>query len=350
MSLLEKKLASNIANSGFFDFPSLKVQAFHRGVPLVNLAVGKSYTFFDLASITKIIFSTTYFMDAVAHKKVKLTDEVQSFLPWYKFSQVQVGELLNHSAGNHWWEPYYKHLNSDLDSIQCFQQLEKMCQQAPLKKGPRAVYSDIDFFLLGAIMESIENRPLLAIWNTLKDNFYKKTTLHFNVSNKPQYTRASYAPTENSPWRKKIMQGEVHDENAWALGGVAPHAGLFGKIDDLSAFGLLLRNTYLQKKVSYVSTESLKKFAKRSMDTKKGDWGFGFMLPSPQNSSAGDLLSRKAFGHTGFTGTALWYDPDNDLMVAMVSNRVHPTRENQGFIKLRPRIHDWIVQHVRGEK
>lgn len=349
MNAFEKNLVERIKSSGDLDFPSLKVQAFHRGSSIVNLSVGKNYTFFDLASLTKIIFSTTYFMDAFAQGKIKLTDKVQKFLPWYKHTPTQIGQLLNHSAGNEWWEPYYKKITLGLPLVQTFQQLERMCRQAPLHKGERAVYSDLDFYLLGAVMEAVENRPMLSVWKNLKETFYKSTQLHFNPKNKPSHTRSNYAPTEKSGWRGKVLQGEVHDENAWALGGVGPHAGLFGTIDDLSHYGMLLRDTYLGKKDSFVESVALRKFAARSLPVRRGDWGYGFMLPAPKNSSAGELLSKKSFGHTGFTGTALWYDPTVDLMVCMVSNRVHPTRKNQGFIRLRPRIHDWIVEHVRGE-
>lgn len=349
MTALEKEISFRIQQSGDFDFPSLKVQSYHRGCRILDLSIGKNYQYFDLASLTKIIFTTTYFMDAVATGKLKLTDKLQKHLPWYQHSSVKIDQLLNHSAGNHWWEPYYEKISLELDPVQSFQQLKKLCQKAPLKKEERAVYSDLDFLLLGAVMESIENRPLLSIWDRLKNRYYPSLRLHFNYKNQPTYARSSYAPTENSAWRKKILQGEVHDENAWSLGGVAPHAGLFGRIEDLAAYGNLLRHSYWGQKNTFVSSTVMKRFARRSLPVRRGDWGLGFMLPAPTQSSAGELLSKKAFGHTGFTGTALWYDPTEDLMIGMVSNRVYPTRKNQGFIRLRPKIHDWIVQHVRGE-
>jgi serine-type D-Ala-D-Ala carboxypeptidase len=348
MNLLESHLRDRVLKTDFFNFQGFKLQAFLKGKKIVDLKIGKTYPFYDIASITKIVFTTTYFMDAIDTKKIKYSDKVSYFLPWFSHSQILWTQLINHSAGNEWWQPFYKDINLKLSCEQKFQQMEKFCQLAPLGDAKKAVYSDLDFYLLGSIMQKIEGKPLIKVWQDLKSKFYSETDFHFNYDNKPLFAKNNYAPTENCPWRNKIIQGTVHDENAWSLGGIAPHAGLFGQIDDLAHFGLKLRQSYLNKKNNFVSHKTLKKFSQRSMPELRGDWALGFMIPSQKGSSAGDKFSRKSFGHTGFTGTSLWYDPQRDLLVCLLSNRVHPTRENQGFIQLRPRLHDWIIEELEG--
>ncbi len=344
MNTLEKELIKRSLESHDMDFQGFKFQVFHRGQKQMSIEVGKTYSFYDVASLTKIIFSTLYFMDAVEQKKIKITDSVSLHLPWYKHKQVLIENLLNHSAGHQWWQPYYKDIDLSLTGAEKYQQLLKLCQNTPRKKNAKSLYSDLDFFVLGALMEKIEKKPLLLIWENLKRKYLNNTQFHFNTDQQKKMSTSSYAPTESCPWRKKTLRGEVHDENAWALGGVAPHAGLFGRIEDLSQYGLLLRNHLLMSENNFFSPQVFKKFTSRSMSEKKGDWGLGFMLPSQKNSSAGNRLSRKSFGHTGFTGTSFWIDPERDLIFSLLSNRVHPSREQKGFIRLRPKLHDWAVE------
>ena len=137
------------------------------------------------------------------------------------------------------------------------------------------------------------------------------------------------------------MRGEVHDENTWALGGVAPQAGLFGTIGDLSNWGLELRKAVMGKRNGLCSEKTAKLFTKRRTPVTQGDWGLGFMKPG-KNSSAGKF-SKSSFGHLGFTGTSIWIDPKRDLVVSILSNRVHPTRDNIEIRKLRPLIHNIVV-------
>ena len=354
MSPLEKQIRSQVSASGEFDFQGFKLQVHRKGRKTIDMAMGKTYPLYDLASLTKIIFTTFYFIHAHSQKKMGLRKKLKEILAWYAHDRVEVGQLLNHSAGNHWWQPFYKKIDRGLDRTQRYQQLEKLCQSASVKPNQKAIYSDIDFFILGSLMQSLENKPLSEIWDELKSQFYGQSGLHFNGGHKLQFAKTKYAPTEKCSWRKKTLQGEVHDENAWSLGGVAPHAGLFGSGDDLASYGLLLRSLYYaKKKPASVSIKpqawsslcaSLKLFSKRSVPRAKGDWGYGFMLPSKPRSTAGQFFHESSFGHIGFTGISLWFDPKADLLVTLVSNRVHPSRDNKGFVRLRPQIHDWIMQ------
>ena len=341
-------LKQKIEKSADFDFQGLKVTAYKGGRNLVDLSVGKTYDYYDVASLTKIFFTTLWFMDQQEQDAKILRRSVQSLLPWYAHSGPTVGGLLNHSAGNNWWQPFYKEIAGNLSPEQSYQQMESLCRKAPLSKNPKAVYSDIDFYLLGSIMQKIEGTSLARIWERIKKNYYSRSHFHFNCENKLQKSLTDYAPTEKCLWRKKIMRGQVHDENCWALGGMAPHAGLFGRISDLSLYGNLMRKIW-RGQHSRINALTLKKFSSRSLPESRGDWGYGFMVPSLKGSSAGELFNKSSFGHTGFTGTSFWFDHQRDLFVGILSNRVYPTRENKGFVRLRPQIHDWIVQKLEGK-
>lgn len=345
MKQLNSTLKKQAQQSEDLDFSGFKLQAYKEGKKIVDLKVGKTYRFYDLASLTKIIFTTTWFMESFECDNKILSRKVKDILPWYKHSRVQVGQLLNHSAGNEWWEPFYKNISRALSPEQAYQQMEDLCRKAPLSKTSRAVYSDIDFYLLGSVMQKIEGQPLAEIWKRVHAKFFARTKFHFNYQNKPRYSPGQYGPTEKCSWRKKTVRGQAHDENCWALGGMAPHAGVFGGIDDLSSYGLWLRGVWLGKDKN-IRSATLKKFSTRSLPKKRGDWGYGFMLPSEKGSSAGEKFSKTSFGHTGFTGTSFWFDPKRDLFVALVSNRVYPSRNNKGFVRLRPKLHDWLVEEI----
>jgi CubicO group peptidase (beta-lactamase class C family) len=147
-------------------------------------------------------------------------------------------------------------------------------------------------------------------------------------------------PTEvDTTWRKRRVHGEVHDENACGVGGIAGHAGLFGTVSDVARFG----QTWLEQ--SWVLDAHFYQEATQEQATTGADIrGLGWMLRSPDNSSAGDLMSMRAYGHTGFTGTSLWIDPEHELVVAFLTNRVYYGRENPGIHGLRRAVHDAIMR------
>ncbi|MCB0421642.1 MAG: serine hydrolase, partial [Bdellovibrionales bacterium] len=206
-----------------------------------------------------------------------------------------------------------------------------------------AVYSDLDFLVLGYYLEALYEKELVKIWEGIQEDHHLET-LHFCVNNKPKFSKNRYAPTEKCPWRKKVLQGEVHDDNTWSLLGVSSHAGLFGSIHDVSRWGRELRRSYYERGKGLAPSSIVRAYCRRSLPVTVGDWGYGFMKPSRSQSSAGKHFSASSVGHTGFTGTSFWWDPQKDLMIVILSNRVHPSRKNQKFVALRPLIHDWIVQ------
>ena len=187
-------------------------------------------------------------------------------------------------------------------------------------------------------------KDFLSLWERTAE----RLALHdvfFHPGNRPIHARHRYAPTERCPWRRRVMQGEVHDENAWALAGVAPHAGLFASLEGVSDWGLKLRAGCLALQSSrFPSSAMVRRFTGRRVPRAIGDWGLGFMKPSLGRATCGRYFSASSFGHTGFTGTSLWFDPVQDLLVVILSNRVHPTRKNQRFTEVRPLLHNWICE------
>ncbi len=356
-STFEKGFLEKLGDSWEDTTQGLVIQAYSKGRKIVDVEIGRTYERYDLASLTKILFTTTSFMCLYDEKRFRLNDPVSRWVPWFPESHpARLKDLLTHSAGLTWWYPFYKTLapttakvKSPEEAWEIFQSVLKRKVLADLGKNPvtwpveKSIYSDLDYFLLGVALESITGSTLYTAWANLRDRL-ELNGLDFNRCNKPKYARSSYAPTEKDKWRGKTLQGEVHDENTWALKGVAPHAGLFGRIDDVSGYGLLMRAAMRGHGSSiFPSAKTVSRFTKRSVPRARGDWAIGYVMPSKSGSTAGPMFSLKSVGHTGFTGTSLWYDPARDLLVTVLSNRVHPTRENTAFQKLRPQIHTWIA-------
>jgi CubicO group peptidase (beta-lactamase class C family) len=328
--------------------PGLQLRVYSRGRLKGGLEFGKTYRFYDLASLTKILFTVPNLMRLVEVGCLDLNQTVRHYLPWFAGPRTRVGEILSHSAGLPWWAPFYRRLKGPLAPEKRWRQLETKLHRVRPRRQSTAVYSDVDFLVLGYLLEAVTEVSLFDLFTSYHQSLeLNRFTLHFNPGNRPNYRRESYAPTERCPWRKKILQGEVHDENAWALGGVAPHAGLFGTLDDVSRWALLLRQAYVNPRGSaLIGQKTLRHFSRRAIPRARGDWALGFMLPTRGKASCGKYFSAQSFGHTGFTGTSIWFDPKADLLAVILSNRVHPTRKNAAFVSLRPQIHDWIVQSL----
>ncbi len=347
MNALEKSLQEKFATLPPSATPGFVLQVYHLGKKVCDTSWGKTWKYYDLASLTKIFFTVPWMIRSVHLNKVDLFRAYSKYCPWYSH-QIVVKDLLSHSAGNEWWQPFYKMLNLNFESEFRKQQLKiQLHSTPPTQKKDKAVYSDIDFFLLGFLLESVYEKKWIELWNELSEVIFKKHPMHFNVENVSQFSKDLYAPTENCPWRRHIVQGEVHDENAWALGGVAPHAGLFGSVEAVGEWALWFRSEFYGHTSSWAEAALVQKFTERCFPTKKGDWSLGFMLPTPGSASCGQYFSSESFGHTGFTGTSFWMDPQKDLMVILLSNRIHPVRSNELFKKCRPQIHDWICEELR---
>jgi CubicO group peptidase (beta-lactamase class C family) len=347
-SQFEEKLIKKIQAELPGAAPGVQVQVHQTGRKICDIQVGDTFAYYDLASLTKAIFTATAMMKAYDEGKWSLETKVCDVLPWFPHPEVLIVNLLTHTSGLPWWSDFYKHLDLEKATDERWKQLATVIRELPRTKPEKAVYSDVGFLVLGFCLQEIEQAPLPEVWKRLKESFYPRlSTLDFHPDNKTPHPNRFYAPTERCSWRGRLIQGEVHDENAWALGGVSTHAGLFGSIDDVSWAGLFLRSQLMGISKIQVKLKTAKLFMGRALPLGKGDWAMGYMMPTPGSSSSGDYFSPYSIGHTGFTGTSFWFDPSSDLLVVILSNRVFLGRELKEFVHLRPRIHNWIIEGLR---
>ncbi|MEO6212169.1 MAG: serine hydrolase domain-containing protein [Vicinamibacterales bacterium] len=308
-------------------------------------------TIFDLASITKVLATTTLTMRAADEGLLTLDDRVADWIPDWRAAdreQVTLRDLLTHSSGLTAYLPFFRDHTGRVEFQQAIATM-------PLEYEPRtqSLYSDLGFILLGFILEDARSRASQSVGAgafdpvaSLAAQFGRIATL---VTDEPltylpsRAWRSRIAPTEYDPWRGRTLVGEVHDENAWALGGVAGHAGLFGTGAGVGAFARATLHTIAGDPI-LARSATMRQFIERS-DGSGGSRALGWdtMLAS---SSCGQRMSSTAIGHTGFTGTSLWIDWERDLYVVLLTNRVHPTRENSLLKQLRPRVHDAVFDGV----
>jgi CubicO group peptidase (beta-lactamase class C family) len=215
-----------------------------------------------------------------------------------------------------------------------------------------SLYSDLGFILLGLMIERVTSFSLARY---CQERIYQPLGIQrllFVPTNgrggiEGHVTVESIAPTEDDPWRGRLLRGEVHDENAYALGGIAGHAGLFGTAAAVMTLADVWVNGYLGRS-SFFNTDLVRCFVASDSNTPGSSWGLGWDTPS-RPSSSGRYLSPQSFGHLGFTGTSLWIDPVAELEVVLLSNRVHPNRQDTRIQQFRPLIHDAVYETIVGK-
>ena len=293
-------------------------------------------TIFDLASLTKPLATGSLLMQHVRGGRLDLDAPIADVLPAWSDAahrRITVRHLLDHSSGLPAHARFWEHARGESAYAEAI-------HAQPLDRAPgtTAVYSDMGFIVLGFLIERIGGASLEAQFNALRLD--SEGELGFLP---PPSLLDRCAPTEFDPWRDRLLRGEVHDENAAALGGIAGHAGLFGTATAVGSFAQLVLRTFRED--TALGTPALMRVfaAESSVPGSSRALGWDRMRPS---SSCGTRLSASAIGHTGFTGTSLWIDPDRDRYIVLLSNRVHPTRENQTFVSLRPRIHDAVAEDL----
>jgi CubicO group peptidase (beta-lactamase class C family) len=346
-SILEKQLAHQIESHMKDVTPGVLVRAYQNGRVVCDISVGKTYPYYDLASLTKIIFTNQVMMLAYENGAWNFDSRVKNFLNWFPSEDTRILDLLTHTSGMKWWQAFFKKIDLSSSRSERKTFIEKLLAEQSLSSEKKCVYSDLNFLTLMFFLQQIYQKDVVDIWKETKEIFYEGTTLDFSIDNIPAHQKIFYAPTEHCPWRKKLIQGEVHDENAWAMGGVSTHAGLFGSIDDVGWYALALRSQILGIARYHIRQKTALVFAERSMVAEVGDFAIGFMVPTIGASSSGAHFSPQSIGHTGFTGTSIWYDPKQDLSIVVLSNRLLYGRDNERFKNLRPQIHDWLVEGLR---
>lgn len=300
-------------------------------------------TIYDLASLTKIIATTTLMMRGVESGALDLDATAASYLPELEQSAVgdaTLRDLLAHASGLPCCTELFRELGEGLDRDEARARFLHHIAGTRLEAGrrERAIYSDLGVLLLGEILERESGDLAGAVQNEILDPLGLAATGYLPR----EALRERIAPTEFDSWRGRLPHGEVHDENTLALGGIAPHAGLFGTARDVAVFAqtMLGGGAYGGRRI--VGADTVDLFTRRAELVAGSSRALGWDTPS-QPSSAGRYFSARSFGHTGFTGTSLWIDPELELIVVLLTNRVHPTRDNIAIRKLRPAIHDAVV-------
>jgi CubicO group peptidase (beta-lactamase class C family) len=281
-------------------------------------------TWYDLASLTKVLCTVPLLLEWVAAGRLDPRAPLRELLPevaWLQerpnLGDASVLQMATHTSGLLAWQPLYT-LGLDRSTL-----LTKLLYTPATAPGP-IVYSDLGYMLLGYLLERLSGRALTDLAGELYRRLGLADALGFRAA-------GDVAPTEHCPWRGRMLRGEVHDENAFALGGAAGHAGLFGTLRGVAGFARCLLDGRLQAAsvLAYLSQE-------HAHDPATGERrGFGWSLPSP-GWSGGDLMSPHSIGHTGFTGTGVWIDLDRPRASVLLTNRVHPSRHiDSGIIPLR---------------
>jgi CubicO group peptidase (beta-lactamase class C family) len=306
-------------------------------------------TIFDLASLTKVLATTALVMRHVERGRLALDDRVSRHLPRWRGADredVTIRDLLAHSSGLPAHRPFYRELRGR-------DEFERAIVETPLEYSPRSksIYSDLGFMLLGFILEDATPVPLHgadrsgsnsgvpAQFDAMLVQMGGIQELRFHP---PDIWKGRTAPTQQNTIRGRLLIGEVDDDNTWALGGAAGQAGLFGTAASVGEYARHLLQV-LDGRVGAFREETLATFIARQTDVPGSSRALGWdtMLPT---SSCGTRLSPRAFGHTGFTGTSLWIDPERDRYAILLTNRVYPTPANEAIKQVRPAFHDAVAQ------
>ena len=321
-------------------------------------------TVWDLASLTKVVGLTTAAMMLVDEGKLDIDAPVTRYVPEFRAGgdSVTVRHLLSHSSGLPAWKPFFRDVR---DRRQMFARVNREPLEVP--PGTRMAYSDLGAMLETEIVERLTGERLDRF---LAERLFGPLGMRETRFRPPRSWTARIAPTEvDTAWRGRLVRGEVHDENAASMGGVSGHAGLFSTAPDLARFAQLLmrggrtgtRGTGARRHggtdtagtgarahggTELVRAETIALFT-RADRPDFSSRALGWDTPS-ESSSAGSRMSARAFGHTGFTGTSLWIDPERDLFVILLTNRVHPTRENNLIRDVRRQVADLAVEAVSG--
>ena len=299
-------------------------------------------TVFDLASLTKVIATTSIATSLVRRNLMSLETRVADVFDTWRGTDregVTVGHLLDHSSGLPANLPVAQSAGLESDA-------QALLLAVPLERPPgtSSVYSDVGFMILGLLLEAVDGRALDVQWDALWSGRPGAGAPDEWLSYRPGTELRPYiAPTEIGRTTGKLIHGVVHDENTRILGGVAAHAGLFGRAGAVGVFATWVLRSFHE--ATWLATpELMRRFAaRRGVPGSSRALGWDTMRPS---SSCGSRMSATAIGHTGFTGTSLWIDWERDLYFVLLTNRVHPTRANERFLACRAEFHDAVFSDL----
>ncbi len=299
-------------------------------------------TIYDAASLTKPVVTTTLAAMQVAAGRLLLDAPISAYLPeWLSGPnpewrhKVTVRHLMTHTSGLPAHEDFYLHVKNKREML-----ARILAEPLAYEPATQSVYSDLGFILLGEILERLTGKTLDV---QARERIFTPLRMNDTMFNPPKALLARIAPTENdAAFRKRLMRGEVHDENAFAMGGVAGHAGLFSTAPDLAAFCQMMLNGGIYGHVRLMRRALIDQFTAQQT-LAGGKRALGWTVPT-EESTSGHYFSAKSNGHTGFTGTSIWIDPEKQLFVILLTNRVNPTRDNEKIQQVRPALHDAIIE------
>jgi CubicO group peptidase (beta-lactamase class C family) len=306
-------------------------------------------TVYDLASLTKVVGLTTAMMIAVDEGRIALDQPVQRYVPAFAGGgrdPITVRQLLVHAGG---LPPFRLLYRETATRDEAFALSDTTALATP--PGTGEAYSDLGIIVLTQALERVYGERLDSL---LARRVFAPLGMRQTRYLPPAEWVPRIAPTENDPWRGRIVRGEVHDENTVRLDGVSGHAGLFSTADDLLVFGEWMLDRWAGRRPAdrtaaggddapfLVSEQVVRAFATRQDLVPGSTRALGWDTPS-EGGSAGSRLARTSIGHTGFTGTSIWIDPTRDLVVVLLSNRVHPTRENPRWHPVRRLMADLVA-------
>ena len=294
-------------------------------------------TMFDLASLTKVIATTSAAMKLYDQGKIRLDDPVATYLPQFKEGEkasITIRHLLTHRSGFPPFRRFFLFCETAEEGIDSI-----FATPLVATPGDSTIYSDLGMITMAKVIEVVAG---MSLADFVQQEFYEPLGMRNTMFNPPEGLLSRIAPTEiDTLWRGRLVRGTVHDENAALLGGVSGHAGLFSTASDLAVYMQMLLNGGVYAGREYLKRGTVQEFTRKRAP---GQRHLGWDFRSPRRSSSGALFSPTSFGHTGFTGTSIWVDPVKNLFVIFLTNRVHPTRANRKVYAVRPALHDAVVR------
>ena len=296
-----------------------------------------SESIFDLASLTKPLATTLAVAKLVEDKKLKTDENISNILTIFKNSEITIKELLKHKSGLPAHRDYYKDIMNFHSNKKDMELLKKIVLEKLKKK--ETLYSDIGFMILRQIVEKVSSIKFKNFVLSLYEKI-EASTLHFpEITNKME--NAKYVATEKCNFRGTVLEGVVHDQNAYAVNGVDGQSGLFGSIEDTHKLILELLKSFYGKSEKILKQKTIKTFFKRD----KNDRCLGFDVPNSKGSSCGNYFSYNSVGHLGFTGTSFWMDLEKKIIIILLTNRIHPSVLNVKIKKFRPDFHNFVMEN-----
>jgi serine-type D-Ala-D-Ala carboxypeptidase len=340
-SILESAIAERA-------FPSCSLSVTFRGELVAHKAFGRftydptspaigTASIFDLASLTKVVATTTMAMILYERGLLDLEAPAGAIVPEFiandaRRQEVTLRMLLAHSSGLPGYEKLFQRAKNREDLLQ-----DAFATKLTAAPGIRFEYSDIGFIILGVVLVRVADEPMDVF---CQREIFGPLGMTHTTFNPGSASKNSIPPTaDDRSFRHRVIQGEVQDENASVMGGVAPHAGLFSTAEDLAIFGHALINGGYP----ILRSATVELFSRRENSPEGTSRALGWDTPS-EPSQAGKYFSPRSFGHLGYTGTSIWIDSERQVSVALLSNRTWPDCQNLAIKQVRPAFHDAMIE------